>query len=279
MIRDLSETLRAVLNDPALAADFPQLALADIVFDRPIETFAPANTSIDLFLYDVRENLELRNNEPIVERKNGQAIVHPAPRRIDCSYLVTAWPVGGADLPLQEHRLLHQVLAVLGRYPTIPNPFLVGSLINQTPPLPMIVPQVDGLKSPAEFWTALGNQLRASFTVTATVSLQTISDVTGPLVTTMITGYLPGGEPRDILLQVGGRVLRADGTGIAGAVVDDLDAKRRTRTDADGRYRLAKVRPGNVTLRVVATGFQPLTQTIAVPSEASAYELTLMPLP
>src|SRR5262249_40639992 len=145
--------------------------------------------SIDLFLFDIRENLELRSNEPRLERRGFEAVLHQAPRRIDCSYLVTAWPVGGPDLPLQEHRLLSQGLQLLSRLPTIPPGFLQGSLVGQTPPLPMIVPQFDGLKSPAEFWTAMGSRLRASLTVTVTISVPFAPDVTGPVVTTLRSNF------------------------------------------------------------------------------------------
>jgi hypothetical protein len=127
MIRDLSETLRALLDDPALAGTFPDLAAAQVVFDRPVESFNPSQTTIDLFLYDLRENMELRTSETQYVRTNGHVTVRPAPLRLACSYLVTAWPVGGSDLPLREHRLLSQVLQVLSQHPRIPASFLVGS--------------------------------------------------------------------------------------------------------------------------------------------------------
>ncbi len=112
MIRDLSETLKAILeDDPALP---PELAAAEVIFDRPTDPFNPTKTTINLFLYDVRENTELRSNEYVVERRNHQSIVHPAPLRLNCSYLVTAWPVGGSELALQEHRLLTQALRAFG---------------------------------------------------------------------------------------------------------------------------------------------------------------------
>ena len=98
MIRDLSETLRAILDDPALAGEFPELAAAQIVFEHPTEQFNPQQTTIDLFLYDLRENMELRSNEPVIERNNGTAIIHRAPLRVACSYLITAWPVGLGDV-------------------------------------------------------------------------------------------------------------------------------------------------------------------------------------
>jgi hypothetical protein len=92
MIRDLSETLKGILQDPSVP---PELAAADILFDRPSDPFTLTKTTMDLFLYDVRENTELRSNEHVVERRNNQSIIHPAPLRLNCSYLVTAWPVGG----------------------------------------------------------------------------------------------------------------------------------------------------------------------------------------
>src|SRR5215471_4553294 len=131
MIRDLSETLKAVLQDATFATVFPELAAADIVFDRPLDPFNPPKTTIDVFLYDVRENLELRSNEYTVVKVGNQSITTPAALRLACSYLVTAWPVGGAELALQEHRLLTQVLVVFGQYPMIPPQFLQGSLIGQ----------------------------------------------------------------------------------------------------------------------------------------------------
>lgn len=191
MIRDLSETLRAILDDPGLAGSFPELAAAQIVFDQPVESFKPAQTTVDLFLYDVRENMELRSNEPVVKRNNGQAMIQPAPLRVVCSYLVTAWPVGGAEPALQEHRLLGQTLQVLSRYPTIPTTFLKGKLVAQEPPLPMMAAKPDGLKEPSEFWTALGNKLRPSISVTATVAMDLFAPLAAP---TVITGEVRLGE-------------------------------------------------------------------------------------
>ena len=72
MIRDLSLTLQAILDDPALGAAFPELAAAQIVFNPPVETFNPTQTTIDLFLYDIRENMELRSNEPTSSASTGK---------------------------------------------------------------------------------------------------------------------------------------------------------------------------------------------------------------
>ena len=281
MIDDLSRTLETILDDPGIGGEFPELFDAHIVFDRPDDTFTPsAPASLDLFLYDIRENLELRNNETIVERQDNQAVISKPPRRIDCSYLVTAWPTGDPPLELREQQLLGQALQVLGRYPKIPETFLQGLLVGQRPPLPMMAPQIDGLKSPADFWTAMGNQLRASFTVTVTICVPIFPDTTGPLVTTKAAGFAADDGPvAETLVQVGGRVLDGGGTGVAGAVVDVVDAGLRATTDAEGRYAFARVPTGNRTFRAVAVGFQPLTQAVQVPGQTEDYELTLTPLP
>jgi hypothetical protein len=275
MIRDLSATLEAVLTQPGLP---PELAGAQIVFDRPTEPFNPPQTTVDLFLYDVRENVELRDNEPIRRHTSiGRVTIEPPPLRVACSYLVTAWPVGGADLALQEHRLLSQILQLLSRFPTIPASFLVGGLVNQEPPLPMVTAQTDALKNPAEFWTAIGNRLRASLSVTVTVSMPALQPHETGIVSTILTTYDVGGA-REVRVEIGGRVVDLTAQPIADALVDVVNAGLRTRTDADGRYRFDSMPAGSASVRVVAAGFQPKTQVVVVPGRSEDYEITLTPL-
>ncbi len=283
MIRDLSETLKAILeDDPALP---PELAAAEVSFDRPTDPFNINKTTINLFLYDVRENTELRSNEQIVERRNNQSIVHPAPLRLNCSYLVTAWPIGGSELALQEHRLLAQALRVFGQFPTIPAKYLKDSLVGQDPPLPMMALHPDALKNLSEFWTSVGNKLRASLTLTVTISVPLYADLAEFVVTTRNTSIAPAETgPPDTWLEVGGRVLDLAAHGIAGALVDVLDATLqetglRETSDAEGRFSFLRVPAGTQNLRAVATGFQAKTQPLVVPGRPEDYEITLAPLP
>ncbi|MER2603705.1 MAG: Pvc16 family protein [Candidatus Competibacter phosphatis] len=276
MIRDLSLTLRSLLDDPALASVFPELAAAQIVFDRPAEPFSPAQTTVNLFLYDIRENLELRSSEPLLERRNGEAIIHPPPLRVACAYLITAWPVGGTELPLQEHRLLSQTLQVLFRYPTIPAAFLQGSLAGQQPPLPMLTAQADGLKDPADFWAAIGNKLRPSITVTATLAMERFAAITAPLVITeqVVLGERKAATEKDLkpatrqtLLRIGGRVTDATDLPVANARVTLVKTGFETVTDAAGRYTLTLPEPGTFDLRIQA-GATATTISITVPVTA-----------
>jgi hypothetical protein len=258
MIRDLSTTLQAILSDPSLAGPFPELHNALIAFDRPDDGFKPTETTIDLFLFDVRENMELRSNEPKVERLNGQAVIHRAPMRVACTYLITAWPVGGTDLVLQEQRLLAQVLQVLSMHPQIPAAFLKGKLIGQEPPLPMMATHPEELKNPAEFWTAIGNKMRASINVTATISMDVFAPVTAPIAK---TGLVRLGErtapDRQTLVpatmtefyRIGGKVT-SGGSAVPGATVAVAGAALSARTDGDGEYILGAIAAGAYTLNV-----------------------------
>lgn len=50
--------------------------------------------SLNLYLFDMRENQKLRTNERMRKIENGVARDTPAPRRVDCHYLITAWSPG-----------------------------------------------------------------------------------------------------------------------------------------------------------------------------------------
>jgi uncharacterized protein DUF4255/carboxypeptidase family protein len=262
MIRDLSESLAALLDDPALSAEFPELSSATIAFDRPVDGFNPGQTTVDLFLYDVRENMELRSNEPLVTRANGGVAIHPAPLRIACSYLVTAWPVGGTELPLQEHRLLGQALRVLSRHPQIPASALKGQLVGQQPPLPMMTARTDGLKEPHEFWAAIGNKMRASIVVTATIGMDLYPPVTASEV---ITSQVQLGQAR---FRIGGRVTTS-GAAVMDASVTLVELGFAAATDGDGRYQLGAMAAGTYTIRV-RKGTTEKSRVVTVPSGPGA---------
>jgi hypothetical protein len=283
MIRDLSTTLQAILSDASLAVPFPELHQALIAFDRPDDSFKPAQTTLDLFLFDVRENMELRSNQLKVERLNGQAVIHRAPMRVACTYLITAWPMGGTDLVLQEQRLLAQVLQVLSMHPQIPAAFLKGKLIGQEPPLPMAATHPEELKNPAEFWTAIGNKMRASITVTVTISMDVFAPVTAPIAK---TGLIRLGERTESDLQtlipavttefyrIGGKVT-SGGSAVPGATVAVAGAGLSARTDGDGEYILGAIAAGAYTLNVQSSAATKQVN-VTVPAPAgSNYDVQL----
>jgi hypothetical protein len=286
-IDDLSRTMEAILKDASFATIFPELASADIAFDRPLDPFTPPKTTIDLFLYDIRENLDLRLNEVTTTTVGNQVITHPAALRLACSYLVTAWPVGGADLPLQEQRLLTEVLVVLSHYPIVPSIFLQGSLVGQDPLLPMVALHPDALKNLAEFWSSLGSKLKASLTVTVTISVPIFSDIAGFPVTaeTLNVTQTPPLQPpaTETLLEVGGQVVNLTLQPVAGALVDILNGSAvpvttQQATDSNGQYVFTRVNAGSYQLRAVAVGYKPQVQPVTIPGSPNDFVIQLTPL-
>lgn len=185
MINALDETIKALLR-----RDLPS-ALAEqvqISFATPDDQFPPQSVTlpaIDLFLYDVRENLELRSNEVYIERRgDGTATRTRAPIRVDFSYLVTAWPSASVPDPAEdEHRLLGEAMRVLLRYRTIPAEVLQGELTGQELPLPVSSLQPGRLQSLGEFWQALGGKPKAALNYQVTLSVEVAKPETVPLVT------------------------------------------------------------------------------------------------
>lgn len=185
MIRDLDETVAELIRrdlSPSLAEQ------VQISFATPDDQFPPQSVSlpaIDLFLYDVRENRDLRSNEAYIDRRgDGTAIRSRSPVRVDFSYLVTAWPSESVPEPAEdEHRLLGEVMQVLLRYPKLPEDVLQGALVEQQPALPVAALQPGRLQSLGEFWQALGGKPKAALNYQVTLSIEVAEPETVELVT------------------------------------------------------------------------------------------------
>jgi hypothetical protein len=276
MFQDLDSTLLRLLGDPAAPT-----AGADVSFVTPDKTFAPAQPTVNLFLYDVKENRDLRDPTPVLQRVGQGYVRRSPPVRVDCSYIVTAWSNrSGAAKVEEEHRLLGQSLQWLSRFPTVPALYAQGSLVGQAYPPPTLVAQVDPNKNAGEFWDALAISPRPAFFLTVTVAMELGLSETGPLVTTHTTRAAPqgGAAAPDAAVQVGGRILGPGGAGVSDALVDVVDAGLRAVSDADGRYTFSRVPVGPRTLRVTAAGFHTAIVTVVIPGLPGDYEVTLTPL-
>ncbi len=166
MFQDLDETLATLLTRELTATNLAvSFATPDNEFP-PVEVTLPA---IDLFLYDIRENMELHSNDWYHERQNGRILRHKAPIRVDCSYLITAWS-SSTNAIEDEHRLLGEVMKVLLRYRQLPDDVLQGELVGLLPPVRARVVRQGYLQSLGEFWQAMGGKPKASLHYTLTVS-------------------------------------------------------------------------------------------------------------
>jgi Pvc16 N-terminal domain len=183
MIDELDKTLAELLKRELPASLAQQLT---ITFATPDSKFAAAISSatVNLFLYDVRENLDLRDVTWTIDRNNGNPVRRRPPVRIDCSYLVTVWLSSvSKDAAINEHAVLSEVMRVLLRHRVIPEAVLQGKLAETDPPVPGPSLHPGRLQSPSEMWQALGGTPKAALHYTVTLSVPAADDMeTEPLV-------------------------------------------------------------------------------------------------
>lgn len=171
--------------------------VVNIDFATPYRSYAPTTPTVNLFLYDVRENVQLRDNEwrsewqiDPNEHDIPMVTTRRAPVRVDCSYLITTWAGHNAD----AHMLMGLVMEVLLRYPMIPEEFLHEDLNNQEVPLPTACLQPGHLQSLGEFWQAMGTEPRAVLNYTVTIGVDVFKEkITAPVVTERVFGQRKDG--------------------------------------------------------------------------------------
>ena len=172
MLHDLDATLGKLLEQELAGTIGGQVAIS---FLSPGADFPPSTVTppaLDVFLYDVREDRAGRDGDwPIVRADDGSPTGRRAPAvRVECSYLITAWPSSSSSDPARdEHRLLGEVLRALVRHPVLPADLLQGELKRQAAPLPTASLQPGRLHSIAELWQASGGRPRAAINYTVTI--------------------------------------------------------------------------------------------------------------
>ena len=272
MFDDLDASLAAVLADAAAPAE---VRSADVDFTVPDKDFAPGQPTLNLFLHEVQENRDLRDDQPWAQHLPGGGWTSTrAPMRVNCTYLVTAWSPKAAGLrAAEEHRLLGRALLWLGHFPVIPSSYLQGSLANPAQPFPLstLVAQTREGQSMGEFWTALGIAPRPAFSLTVTVALQPFPDAaTFPDVTAVQvrTALLP-----DPALQ--GRVFDPALAAVAGASVQLVEAGQSVTADQQGGFSFADVPFGAYTLAVQAAGHPDTTRHVDYEQDAQVHDVIL----
>jgi len=287
MFHDLDATLKNLLADPAAPA---QLLAIDVNFETPDKNFTlPApHSAVNLFLYEVKENRELRDPQPIATRVGNADIRRRPPVRVDCSYLVTVWTEGlpaGSKIST-EHMLLGQAFFWLNRFAVIPSAYLSGGMVGQPFPPPTLIAQWDGAKNNGEWWNALGISPRPYFTVVVTIALDNGRQIAdGPPVVTkelrfkqLVDDGQGGVTPSvnsEVIFEIAGVVRRAaDQSVIANAQVAIAGTAQVSTTDADGQFRLSGLKLGTYTLRTTVNAVARNFPNVIVPATVlNAYDI------
>lgn len=158
MIQDVDESLRALIRQEVVAH-----GEVDVVFDAPTKEWAARRNTptIDIYLYDVREDMRRRQAGMVDLRNDDRRTVarRQPPRFFKLSYLLTAW----TQRPEDEHRLLSALLGCMLRNDALPVEALVGELRDNGLALPItlaIPPPED--RALSDVWSALGGELKPS---------------------------------------------------------------------------------------------------------------------
>lgn len=220
MLNLLDESLEAFLR-----AEVPLAKrTVEISFDAPDSDWSAGVTkpTVNLYLWDVRRNADdVESGFEIVEDEEGNKSRQPPKPRVDCRYLVTAWTTETQD----EHALLGQVLATMLANDHLPTEHMVESYAHVRPLPTFSVASADG-KDQADFWSAVGGQLKPGLdlVVTATVDAGIIWDV-GPDLDKLDIVLHDDGEGSSRRSFVGGHVADAD----PGTLVTTSRGSARTR--------------------------------------------------
>jgi hypothetical protein len=285
MIADLDETIRQLL-----IAEIPiKNGEVEISFDQPKREWSTRMKppTINLFLYDLRENNALRQHQWERLPGNGResdllAHLKRSPLRVDCYYMLTAW----ATDPEDEHRLLTRCLLALFRFPVIPAERLVGSLQNQPYDLQSRLASHDKLTNPAEVWSALDNELRLSVSYQVTLALDPWTEVSGPAVRTLTlrpgqaaslprVQSLASPDSQAELNFIGGIVRDRSGDGAPRPSVEVAikGTGLFALTDEQGRFTLGGLPPGDYTLVAWDPHGKTREKAIIVPARDGDYDL------
>lgn len=171
MIPDVDEVLRKLLIQEIKIEGNE----VDVMFDQPKREWSSrlSKPTINLFLFDLRENLRLRAAEQYstLNLPDGTSEIRRNPVRMDLRYLMTAW----VNEPEDEHLLLASALTGLLRHPFFPKELLTERLKNQPAPITMTVASFPPEEGPVdkftEIWGVLDNELRPGVIVTVTFSI------------------------------------------------------------------------------------------------------------
>lgn len=279
MIDALDETIRQLLIREMPVTDNE----IDIAFDMPKREWSArlSRPTINLFLYDIRENSALRKfgweqTGNVSDEGIGRKM---APLRVDCHYILTAW----ANDPSDEHRLLARSMMALFRHPDLTRDMLVDRLQSQAFDIRTKLAAHDKLTNPAEVWSALDNEMRPSISYVITITMDPWAEEFDPMVSTLSFGMdqtQPDPETntakpirRDSQLYgFGGQVLHNDQP-LASAEVRVKGRGIATVTDADGRYQLRGLPAGEHTLIVTPPEGTAVERPLTIPDAQGKYDI------
>lgn len=220
-----------------------------------------------VYLYDIAENLELRQSSYETIHNNGRAMHRLSARRFDLHYMVSALTTDIED----EHLLLWRALVTLVRYPQFPDELLDDELRALDPPPSGRIMHDDNIQRQFSLWNAMGVPPHPAFTYAISVPVDLEFSGSTPLVLTRTTRYnsiQATQNIREARHQLGGVVRNRQGDPLP-AVTVALEGSTFTCTsNSEGQFSLS-VPSGTIQLRISQEQQAPQVFMFKVPVEPS----------
>ncbi len=280
MIDDIDEALRQLL-----IRDLPiKNSEVDIAFNQPKREWSSrvSRPTLNLYLYDIRENAKLRQHTPIfeVERSDDGKLVSQRPRsiRIDLMYMITAWATDPGD----EHRLLSRSLMTFLRHRCLPDDLVPEAFAETGVMVPINVAQRDMFEKPSDLWGVMDNEMRPAYAMMLTVAFNPHVPVVSPSVRSAQVGLGQSERPASgemsaadgqARARIGGQLRGKNGKPFEGARMALLERGKDIVVRDDGVFVISNLPEGKYTLEITVPGRQPVRKKIVVPAEAYLIEL------
>ena len=258
----------------------------DITFEAPTRERVDKLTrpTINMFLFDLQENIELRQSNFETTRNNGRAERRQAPRRFDLRYMVSVLTTEVED----EHQLLWRVLLTLVRHPQFPAELLSDELRTLEPALTTQVSRADEGQRLSGVWTALGVPPHPALCYVVTVPVDMNVVIEAPLVLTRTARYrhmYASEVAAEVGTHIGGVVRNEEGKPLAQVKVA-LEGRGAIEgeTNQEGHFVLHGVPSGPIRLHVTRTDGSQKIVPLEVPAphagetldnEKSSYDIVL----
>ncbi len=270
MLPELHESLRRLIYERGRISPLD----VDIHFEAPRRDWVDRlmRPAINLYLFDIQENVGKRSTAMEARVVNGRAVRHMAPRQIDLRYMVSALTSEITD----EHLLLWRTLSVLMKYRELPDDILPEALRGASPTIKTQVAQPDEAIQMAQIWGGLNADARPAlcYVVTAPLDLDVSLEV--PLVLTRTVRYtrLPDATAADADTQIGGTVRNRAGALVAGVTIRARgSAAADSVSDEQGQFVIRHVASGPLTLDVATLDGARQSVTLNVPAESYDIEI------
>ncbi len=270
MIDDLNEVIRQLLIQELPVKN----GEVEISFDQPKREWSSrlSRPTLNLFLYDMQENTQLRNKPgwsvSVGGQGNGSATLTRQPMRMDLQYMITAWATESED----EYRLLGRCLMALSRYPNVPRELFPESLKDQPFEMPLEVAQPGALQNVTDIWSVLDNEIKPAIGCKITLAVMPYAPVEEPVVKTREIKFEQTNElasetsPSRNYWSIGGKINTTVPFENISLTLVERALTVHLRGD-EGRFTVGHLEAGDYTLEVSVKGRKkPKRFKLTVPS-------------